>query len=96
MSTPGEVVRRAFRVSGRVQGVGFRWYVRQRADRLGLHGTVRNVPDGSVEVVAEGPHDALEELVRRLANGPPASAVASVEEVDPPTADLPDDFRIVR
>jgi acylphosphatase len=51
------------RVSGDVQGVGFRWFVRREASRLGLSGSAVNAPDGSVDVVAEGPRDACEGLV---------------------------------
>jgi acylphosphatase len=67
-------------VRGRVQGVNFRWYTRQRASELNLKGWVRNLPGGQrVEVVAEGAEDQLRELVRFLYNGPPA---ASVNDVD--------------
>ena len=65
---------------GRVQGVNFRWYTRQRANELGVTGWVRNLPDGRrVKVIAEGPEIKLHELVRFLYNGPPA---ADVDEVD--------------
>ena len=57
-------------VIGRVQGVGFRWFVEQAATRLGLNGTVRNMRDGSVEVWAEGSQDTLVELVGTIARGP--------------------------
>lgn len=53
-------------VSGRVQGVGFRYWVRRRAEPLGLAGAATNLPDGRVEVVAEGPRDGLVELVAAL------------------------------
>lgn len=56
-------------VKGRVQGVGFRWYVQQEAARLGLVGTVRNMRDRSVEVWAEGEQDTLVELVGLIARG---------------------------
>ena len=52
--------QRGFRVCGRVQGVGFRWWTRRRASDLGLRGTVRNRPDGSVEIHAAGEPDMLE------------------------------------
>jgi acylphosphatase len=55
------------RVSGVVQGVGFRWWTRSRALELGLVGWAMNRDDGRVEVVAEGPREALEVLVARLA-----------------------------
>ena len=68
-----------FLVSGRVQGVGFRWWTRRTASRLGLSGTVRNLPDGRVEVRARGSVAALAELDTRLRIGPPGAAVEAVE-----------------
>lgn len=66
-------------VHGRVQGVSFRYYTRRRATELGLVGYVRNVWDGTVEVVAEGKHAGLEGLLAFLRVGPPAAMVARVE-----------------
>ena len=67
-------------VSGRVQGVNFRWHTRQRAVQLGLTGWVRNLRGGRrVEVVAEGPPDKLGDLVLYLHQGPPSSHVSEVE-----------------
>ena len=68
-----------FRVTGRVQGVGFRWWTRSLATRLGLSGSVANLPDGSVAVHARGADDRLRELQARLAEGPPGARVASVD-----------------
>ena len=68
-----------FRVTGRVQGVGFRWWTRAQALRLGLDGSVRNADDGSVEVEARGPEPALAELERLLNEGPPHARVRAVE-----------------
>ena len=68
-----------FRVTGRVQGVGFRWWTRSLATRLGLSGTVANLPDGSVAVHARGPEDRMRELQPRLAEGPPGARVACVD-----------------
>jgi acylphosphatase len=65
-------------VRGRVQGVGFRWFVSRLASRLELGGWVANEPDGSVRVVAEGPMQALEELVDALERGPAGAAVSEV------------------
>lgn len=73
-----------FVVHGRVQGVGFRWFVWQAAGRLGLRGLARNLPDGSVEVVAEGPSNALEELAQALARGPATARVERVDKYDVP------------
>lgn len=66
------------RISGRVQGVGFRFFVEREAVRLGLRGWVRNLAGGEVEVVAQGPRERLDELLARLREGPPLSWVANV------------------
>jgi acylphosphatase len=66
-------------VIGTVQGVGFRWYVKGRALRFGLTGSAKNRPDGSVEVVAEGPPAALARLLAALPEGP--GRVDRVEQV---------------
>jgi acylphosphatase len=85
------------RVSGRVQGVGFRWFVIGEAERLGLRGWVRNASDGSVEVEAEGPAAAIDELRLRLEKGPPSARVAQVIDLAPGGYDLPEGFdRAVR
>lgn len=86
---------RRFRVQGRVQGVGFRWWIRREARRLGLRGTVRNCPDGTVEVRASGNASALAELRDLLRRGPPGARVDAVEEQDLPASGLPGDFEIV-
>lgn len=65
-------------VTGRVQGVGFRWYVRVSGRRLQLSGWVKNRPDGSVEVTASGSDDRLVELRRLLARGPDGAEVTGV------------------
>jgi acylphosphatase len=66
-------------VSGRVQGVGFRWYVLRRAGELGLVGWVANLPDGRVEVVASGSEAAIESLDSVLRRGPRLALVSHVE-----------------
>lgn len=66
-------------VHGRVQGVGFRWWVRGQAARLNLQGWVANEPSGSVRVVAEGDASAVDQLAAQLREGPSG---ASVERVD--------------
>lgn len=68
-----------FLVHGRVQGVGFRWWARQEANALGISGFVRNRRDGTVEVLASGTAEALEEFASRLRSGPPAARVDRVE-----------------
>jgi acylphosphatase len=66
-------------VHGRVQGVGFRYFVVERALSLGLRGYARNESDGGVEVLAQGPRPALESLLALLWRGPSAATVARVE-----------------
>ena len=68
------------RVRGEVQGVGFRWFVRRNATRLGLTGWVANEGDGSVRLVAEGPPSRLDDLVRLLRQGPAGASVLAVDE----------------
>jgi len=74
----GAIVRAEAVVRGVVQGVGFRWFVRGEAARLGLTGWVSNEPDGSVRVVAEGPEAAVDRLVSILHAGPPGADVSDV------------------
>ena len=85
-------------VRGQVQGVGFRWFVREQARQLGVRGWVRNRADGSVEVEAEGDIGTLQQLRRVLARGPVGAHVSSVDEL--PTLDSagerPFPFSIVR
>jgi acylphosphatase len=71
---------RRFLVRGRVQGVGFRWFVEREAHILQIAGWVRNNPDGTVEVLAQGTRDQLSGLRSRLREGPRASRVDEVEE----------------
>jgi acylphosphatase len=78
-----------FRVRGRVQGVGYRYFVLREAERRNLTGFARNLADGGVEVVAEGPDESLRDLEARLREGPAFSHVESVEaEAVAPRADL--------
>jgi acylphosphatase len=67
-------------VHGYVQGVGFRWRTREIARRLNLRGYVRNRPDRTVQVVAEGSERALQEFLSYLREGPSAASVAEVDE----------------
>ena len=71
---------RRFLVRGRVQGVGFRWFVEREAHILGISGWVRNNADSSVEVLAMGTRDQLTGLRSRLREGPRAARVDDVEE----------------
>ena len=66
-------------VTGMVQGVNFRWFTQRRASELGLVGYVRNRPDSSVELVAEGPRDSLDRLLDAARTGPASAAVENVE-----------------
>lgn len=66
-------------VHGRVQGVGFRYHVRRRAETLGVGGWVANQPDGTVRCVAEGDLEALEALLTEVRRGPPGSRVERVD-----------------
>jgi len=95
MSKPDKPLEaRRYVVRGRVQGVGFRWFVEREAHLLGVSGWVRNNPDGSVEVLAQGTPEQLAGLHGRLREGPRASRVEDVQ-VSPtePTENL-NSFRI--
>ena len=85
------------RISGRVQGVGFRWFVREEARRLGLSGWVTNRPDGDVEVRAGGEGSSLQRLRRALEVGPTGADVREVADVPEIEGDsLPYPFTIHR
>ena len=81
-------------VRGRVQGVGFRGWARSEAERIGITGSVRNLPDGSVEVLARGSAAALDRFHQVLSRGPAGSDVAGVSR-DPATAGPTDGFVIL-
>ena len=68
-------------IEGRVQGVGFRWFVRARATELALHVWCANLPDGSVEVWLDGEPQALEQMASELRRGPSAARVTRVQGV---------------
>ncbi len=77
------------RVSGRVQGVGFRFYATHVAGELGVVGTVRNSEDGGVEAVAEAEESSLHEFLRALRHGPHAAEVTEVATAwDEPTGEF--------
>jgi acylphosphatase len=73
------VARLHVRILGRVQGVGFRWFAREEARRLGLSGWVTNRPGGEVELEAGGEPQSLERLRRALEVGPPGASVERLE-----------------
>lgn len=83
-------------VSGKVQGVFYRATTKEVADRLGLTGWVRNLPDGRVEIVAEGEEDALKNLISWCWEGPPLARVDSVDVKWEPYSGEYDSFSIRR
>lgn len=76
------MVTRQIRVSGRVQGVGYRDALRAQAERLGVRGWVRNRLDGSVEALLQGDRDSVKRLIDWARRGPPAARVSGLEESD--------------
>ena len=85
--------RRGYRIVGRVQGVGFRWWTRRTAVELGLAGWVRNEVDGSVVVHASGSADALGVFEGALLRGPMGSRVERVESLAPDASAEGGEFR---
>ncbi|MEM7499940.1 MAG: acylphosphatase [Pseudomonadota bacterium] len=83
----GRIARR-LSIAGRVQGAGFRYWLRERAAAHGLSGWCRNTPDGRVSAVVAGPSDKVEALLAECRDGPPA---ASVQEVVTDAAEDPGD-----
>jgi len=88
------VQARRFVVRGRVQGVGFRWFVEREAHILGIAGWVRNNADGSVEILAQGTRDQISGLRSRLREGPRAARVDGVQESETRPAATISSFRI--
>jgi acylphosphatase len=89
-----DVQARRFVVRGRVQGVGFRWFVEREAHIFGIAGWVRNNANGSVEILAQGTRDQLSGLRSRLREGPRAARVDGVEESEAHPAEGITSFRI--
>ncbi len=81
-------MRRRAVVHGSVQGVGFRFSCAREAERLGVHGWVRNRSDGTVEAVVQGDPDAVDELLAWLRHGPRFADVSGVDVVDEEPEDL--------
>ena len=77
-ASTGDEARERWLVSGRVQGVGFRWFVLQAARRLGIRGEVRNLADGRVELRVQALGGQLAELLAAVSEGPPAARVDDV------------------
>jgi acylphosphatase len=94
ISAENLVQARRFIVRGRVQGVGFRWFVEREARILGIAGWVRNNADSSVEVMAQGTRDQLAGLRSRLQQGPRAARVDHVEEFETKPVSSLTTFRI--
>lgn len=82
MAVGGVRIARRYLISGRVQGVGFRYFTQAAAFREGVHGWVRNLPDGRVEAAAEGEAEAIERFERDIRHGPPGARVERVEVDD--------------
>ena len=87
---------RAYRITGRVQGVGFRWFTSRVAKELDISGTVQNHPDGSVRVHAKGAPALLDQLETTIGQGPAAARVEAVESMEPSQEVKTDGFRIER
>lgn len=85
-----QLIARRWTLSGRVQGVGFRWSTQLRARDLGLSGWVRNLPDGRVEVVARGGEGPIGLLEAYLDRGPLGARVESVEKATMSPEGVPD------
>lgn len=83
-----QLICRRVVVSGRVQGVGFRWHTRERARELGLAGWVRNLPDGRVEVWVEGPEERVRAMLDWLERGPSWAEVSATAVSSPEPAGL--------
>lgn len=66
-------------LTGRVQGVGFRFFAEEQAERLGVGGYARNLPDGRLEVVAEGPESAVRDFLEAIRRGPRSAVVTGVD-----------------
>ena len=94
MSEKAKPRRRQFLVRGRVQGVGFRWFVEREAQMLGIRGWVRNNLDGAVEVLAIGTREQLLAFRGKLREGPRAARVDDVEEFEATAATDVKTFRI--
>jgi acylphosphatase len=88
------MVARHFIIHGEVQGVGFRYFTLRAAARHQILGTVRNLPDGRVEVIAEGEREAMDEFKKELATGPRLAAVSSLDESDIAVTGRYRDFRV--
>ena len=84
-------VARRLVISGRVQGVGFRWFTQEAAQREGVTGWVRNLPDGRVEAFVEGEAEAVERVDRALRRGPGGARIKDVYvDIEEPSGSFKD------
>jgi acylphosphatase len=79
-----------YRITGRVQGVGFRYFTTKKAEALNLNGWVKNMPDGSVEVMLSGDEKSIEEMLKNLREGPRSARVEKINEIS--STDKPEKF----
>ena len=89
------LVGKRFLVAGRVQGVGYRYFARDAARLEGIRGTVQNLDDGRVEIVAAGESEALSRFVRALRRVPAGARVEDLQVEPGPPASGPGDFQIL-
>jgi acylphosphatase len=87
-------VARRFVVRGRVQGVGFRWFVQELAAIEGVAGWVQNRPDGAVELLVQGDAESVQRIEGKIRRGPPAARVDDVEAAEEPPLDSRQSFSI--
>jgi acylphosphatase len=92
MTTAPEHITRHLRITGRVQGIGYRWNMAQQASALGLRGWVRNRLDGSVEALACGPADAVRALIEWAQRGPELARVDGVVVTEVEDENFPSGF----
>lgn len=88
------MMTRRLEIRGRVQGVGFRYAMQREAERLSVRGWVRNRRDGSVEALAHGEAQAVEQLIEWARRGPPAAHVAEVQSAACAADDAPERFEL--
>lgn len=93
---PGDLHTFRVLVSGRVQGVSFRYYAQQQAQLIGITGWVRNLPDGRVEAMIRGDAASTDRMLAWLTHGPESAVVESCHAEPAEPRDLPDGFHITR
>jgi acylphosphatase len=89
------IVAYKYIVSGRVQGVGFRWFVQQQAHELNIKGTVKNLINGDVEIIAQGDISTLEDFKSRVRKGPALSRVDTIKEISEDINNLLQNFKVL-